>query len=103
MSAHDQMTVRRGTWLYDNVLERSVRILRLNYDYWFDLAQTDGLLDDGEEARLNEHGFLYYVRFGEDGESPFPMSEGFTSCEDAMRWAENRAPCPILWNAQSDG
>jgi hypothetical protein len=98
MGAPEQTTVRTGTWLYDKIVRRSVRILRLNRDYWFELAQADGLLDDGEEARLNEHGFLYYVRFGEDGESPFPMSVGFTSCEGAMHWAERNAPSPISWD-----
>jgi hypothetical protein len=103
MNAPEQATVRTGIWLYDKVVKRAVRILRLNRDYWFDLAKADGLLDKDEEARLNEHGFLYYVRFGEDGDSPFPMSEGFENCEEAMQWAETKAPSPIVWNAEDDG
>ena len=103
MSAAEQATVRTGTWLYDNVVKRSVRILRLNRDYWFELSQADGVLEKDEEARLNEHGFLYYVRFGEEGESPFPMSEGFESCEDAMHWAESKVSSRIVWDARNDG
>lgn len=70
----------------------------MNKDYWYDLAKADGVLDPEEKPQLNAEGFLYYVRFGEDGESPFPISQGFKSFKDAVRWAENKAPSPISWN-----
>jgi hypothetical protein len=100
-SALEQAAVRTGTWLYDGTVKRPVRVLRLSRDYWFDLAQADGRLEKHEAARLNEHGFLYYVRFGEDGESPFPMSKGFESCEEAMRWAEKKVSSPIAWDGDT--
>src|SRR5262245_2795026 len=98
MSARSEAVVRSGTWLYDNSVKRRVRVLRLTSDYWHDLAKADGLLQSGESPELNKDGFLYYVRFGEDGESSFPMSQGFRSCEEAIHWAEQRSPSPISWS-----
>jgi hypothetical protein len=87
-------------WLYDNLIQRPVRIHRLSWDYWFELTKADGLLDEGEGPQLNEHGHLYYVQFGDDGEQVFPMSVGFMSCDDATEWAESRVPAPIRWSDQ---
>ncbi|UCH49850.1 MAG: hypothetical protein JSU95_08845 [Betaproteobacteria bacterium] len=103
MSVSGEIVALAGTWLYDGAVESPVFIIRLNRDYWFELAKAHGFLDEGEVPQLNEHGYLYYVRFGDEGESPFSLSVGFMSCEEAVRWAESKSPSPIRWYDQDDG
>jgi hypothetical protein len=77
--------VSNGTWLYDGSVQKDVRIVKRNWDYYFEEE-----FDSGEE-KLNPDGELFFVEFGSQ------PSKGFFSLEEARAHAEKVAPGKILW------
>lgn len=79
--------VATGTWLYDGAVPTEVRIVRLDFDFWYAIGEASGDLAEGEVPNLNPGGHLYYVRTrpGEWSKSrPFwPDSPGFQSLDAA--------------------
>jgi hypothetical protein len=51
-----------GEWLYDGTVPTLVRVVRLDYDFWYAVGDADGDLQAGERPVLNAEGFCYYVR-----------------------------------------
>jgi hypothetical protein len=93
--------VATGTWMYDGTVPTDVRIVRLNFDFWYSIADADDDLTDGEAPGLNSDGHLYYVRFkpGQWSKSqPFwPDSPGFQSLDAAKEHAAAKVPTEIVW------
>jgi hypothetical protein len=92
--------VATGVWLYDDAVPTTVRVVMLDYDFWYELAAADGGLEPGELPELNEAGRLYYVRHrpGWPGRGPFwPDSTGFHTLAEAIAAAEAAVPNPIVW------
>lgn len=94
--------MRKGSWLYDGVLEKPVDIICLSYDWWYCIAEADRMLESDEKPEtLNEHGLLYYVRFRRAGESEEPTwvdSQGFQTIEEAIVNAEEKITGSIEWD-----
>jgi len=91
--------VAGGTWLYANTRPMPVAIVRLDRDYWYEIAKADGDVEIGDVPAVNEKGHAYYVSYSnvrDDG--PFrPDSATHLSSGDAKADAESRAPSPITW------
>lgn len=93
--------VKAGTWLYGRSIKQSVDVVALNYDWWFQMAQSEGLLESDEEPMaMGPDGCLYYVRF-QQAASPLELtwvdSQGFPSVQGAIREAEKKAGGLIQW------
>src|SRR6218665_3648384 len=93
--------VRTGTSHYDGTVESPVDVVALDYDWWFRLAEADGLLDEGEEpCEMGTDGFLYYVRLRDALKRSMPIwveSQGHRTPLEAMRDAESKVRGGIRW------
>jgi hypothetical protein len=93
--------VASGTWKYDGTVPTEVRIVRLDFDFWYAIGEADDALEAGEVPTLNADGHLFYVRFkpGEwSASAPFwPDSSGFDTIEAAKQHAESQVQGPIVW------
>jgi hypothetical protein len=91
--------VRSGAWLYDGAVARPVHIVELNYDFWYEIAKADGLLESGEKPHLNLQGLQYYVCFKDIPADPpiWVDSIGHDSAELASSHAQSRVPSRISW------
>jgi hypothetical protein len=47
---------------YDGSVPTVVRVVKLDYDFWFTIGEANGDLEAGEQPSLNDDGFLFYVR-----------------------------------------
>jgi len=96
--------VRSGTWLYDESVPRPVYLVQLDYDFWYEVAKADGMLQPNEQADLNADGVLYYVCFRDVPPEPpiWVDSPGFASLELAAGHAQARVPSPITWASRAD-
>ena len=96
--------VRTGTWLYGGTAETPVDVIALNYDWWYCLAELDGQLEPGENAKsLGPDGCLYYVRFRralEPDEPTWPDSEGYATIIEAMAHAECKVEGGVKWRVE---
>jgi len=61
-----RQTVKRGRWLYDGAVHQPVAVVRLDYDFWYQIAAEDGELEPNETPHLNADGVQYYVCFRSD-------------------------------------
>jgi hypothetical protein len=97
----EHVVIATGQWLYDGTTPTTVRIVRLDYDFWYAVGEADGDLDADEVPRLNADGYLYYVRHRPgwlDHEDGFwPDSQGFSSPEEAVAAAEAAVPTTVAW------
>ena len=97
--------VRNGSWCYSGSVDKPVDIVGLAYDFWFELAKADEILELGETPQpLGQDGLLYYVRFKHAGElttPTWPDSAGYSTIKSAMKAAEERTPGAITWNPSS--
>ncbi|MEU9112783.1 hypothetical protein AB0D04_13545 [Streptomyces sp. NPDC048483] len=96
-----ELVVAMGIWLYDGAVPTTVRVVMLDYDFWFTIAEADGDLEPGESPELNEENRLYYVRHRSGWPAPdcqfWPDSPGFHTLAEAVADAEAVAPGPIVW------
>ncbi|WP_433576244.1 hypothetical protein [Nocardia brasiliensis] len=93
--------VATGSWLYDRDIAMPVFVVRLDYDFWYEVAQEEGTLEAGEEPLLDSAGHAYYVSFKalRDRASFYPDCGPHPSVDDARNAAESRVPSPITWQA----
>ncbi len=91
-TADEALTVAVGEWTYDADVSLQVRVIALNYDYWFALAEADGRVEADEERQsLGPEGLLYYASFqGVD-------SSGYPTIMQAKAAAQTRLTVPIRW------
>jgi hypothetical protein len=93
--------VASGLWLYDGITPIPVRVVELDYDFWYVVAEADGELEHGEHPLLNDNGRLYYVRYRpgwSEGQDFWPDSVGFQRLEDAVAAAEAGVPGVVTWD-----
>lgn len=87
-----------GTWLYDGDVPMPVRVIESDRDFWFDVGQADGELEEDESPHLNEKGRCYYVLYRDlDLDRFWPDSIGFLSLEEALAEAEAKVPTEVEW------
>jgi len=98
MIAQQQREVQRGSWLYDGRILKGVRILAINYDYWYDLEESDGFDMSDEEPELNEQGEMYMIEWM-DG--TFTKMESFSvgrlELAETLELAQSVIKQPIEW------
>jgi len=95
-----EAVVATGVWLYDGAVPTTVRVVMLDYDFWYAVAAADGELESDEALALNEQGRLYYVRHRPGwpaGGSFWPDSPGFHTLAEAVAAAQAAVPGPIAW------
>lgn len=88
-----QIVVKKGKWLYDNLMVKEIRIIKQNWDYYYEYGCSD------DEPHLNDEGFAFYLVFDkplEDG-SYLSRSETIYSLEEAVKSAEKRVHGTIIW------
>lgn len=101
MTQREVTVVRHGTWLYDGQVERPVRILRQNWDYYYEEAY------DLDPPDLNDEGHAYYVVYGAP-QPPAPddprrhakwvsRSRTCLTLEEAIELAERAVGSGIDW------
>lgn len=85
--------VKMGTWLYDDTVPTTVRIIVQNWDYNFE----EGWDDDPPD--LNENGEAFYAVYGEQHDNGSWQSRSRTclSLEEAIALAEKTIQGPINW------
>jgi hypothetical protein len=96
-----EKVVATGVWRYDGTVPTTVRVVMLNYDFWYALAAADGDLEPGEVPELNDEGRLYYVRHRPGwhvGDAFWPDSPGFHTLAEAIAAAESVIPGPVVWS-----
>lgn len=102
MSASTALTeveVKRGYWLYDGTVRKTVMIFRLYYE----LEKSDGLDMSGENPELNDEGHTYLLQWPVNDfvaqTSSFSILHGSQSLslEGAMERAEQIIQQPIEW------
>jgi hypothetical protein len=97
----ENVVVAVGTWLYDGTAPTTVRIVRLDYDFWYGIGKADGDLDPEESPQLNADGHRYYVRhrpgWQSEEDSFWPDSPGFDTPEEAVAAAESSVPTAVSW------
>lgn len=98
--------VQAGVWTHDSTVERSVDIVALDYDWWYELAKADDQLEGGERPKVpDSDGFLYYVRFQRAGETDEPScvdSDGHKTSVEAMNAAQEKVASRLIWSDASD-
>jgi hypothetical protein len=98
----DTKIVKRGIWLYDGTVEKPVDIIALDYDWWYELAKADGMLEPDEDPEpLGKEGYIYYVRFKRALETEGPNwvdSCGHQELKEAIKAAEAKVSGGIKWH-----
>jgi hypothetical protein len=62
--------IKQGVWILDDGIRAPVRVIGLDYDFWYQERSTrNAVSDDETPLPLGEGGFLYYVYFPEVGDS----------------------------------
>lgn len=94
--------VKTGTWLYDDTVEKSVEIVALDFDFWYEIAKSDNRLEPGEAPQApGENGRLYYFRFRLIGQTDLPTwvdSIAYRDIARAMKGAEKKVVGHIRWS-----
>ncbi|MFI1920090.1 hypothetical protein [Nocardia sp. NPDC020380] len=96
--------VATGSWLYDDTVPMPVFVVRLDYDFWYEIAREDGTLEADEEPFLDSTGHAYYVSFRafRDDASFWPDSVAHRSVDEARITAESKVPTPITWHESTE-
>lgn len=95
-----QKPVAKGQFLYDKTVEMPMYVIEQNYDYFYTMCESEGMLEEGERSNLNEEGLVYYLFFGElPPEPPYAVSGQavFMSIEEAKEWAEKELSYFYCW------
>ncbi len=97
----DAKVVRVGAWLYDGTVEKAVRIIQQNWDYYHEEGYSE------DPPHLNADGYAFYAVYGtpwapasDDPPRPadyFSRSRTCLSLEEAVELAETTISGPITW------
>lgn len=97
--------VRQGVRLLSDGRRSPVRVIGLDYDYWYEERRARGAIPAGTgPLPMGPTGFLYYVCFPEIGDSlvRFPRvdTEAFATAEEAVMEAGSlsRTLPPVIWD-----
>jgi hypothetical protein len=86
---HTAKLVLTGRWMYDGLIPKTVRLYKLNYDFWFELEE--GYHEPGQVPELNGDREQFVVLWQDlpfFQATDFP-SNGFMTIEDAKTYAES--------------
>ena len=98
MAAQQQREVQRGKWLYDGQILKGVRIVAINYDYWYDLEESDGFDMSEEEPELNEQGEMYMIEWlNVSFTKQESFSVGLLDLSETIELAQSIVKQPIEW------
>lgn len=89
-----------GEWLYDGSVPTTVRVVRLDYDFWFGIGLANGDLQPDERPCLNAEGHAFYVRSKPgwvEGQPFWPDSIGYMTLNEAKREAESKVLGNVRW------
>ena len=89
-----------GRCPWHGVTDTSAHLIRMPYDYWYELGKADGNLEPDEEPELGPDGFAYYILWGAD-----PLgwnisgvsSPTMKTPEEARLWADHKAKSKVEW------
>jgi hypothetical protein len=101
MKKHYAKEVKTGKWVYDNEVTLIVKIFRLNYDYYYEIAKADDRLESNEEPNLNKNGESYMIKWGEGEFSDKDLVTrdwGGLTLESAIKKAESKIKTDIKWD-----
>ena len=90
-----------GRCLWHGVTKTGTHLVRMPYDYWYELGRADGSLEPGEKPELGSDGFGYYIIWGDD-----PLGWNISgvslptmkSAREARSWADREAKSKVEWN-----
>jgi hypothetical protein len=88
-----ERVVLSGTWLYGGDVPKPVEVVRLAYDYYFELPSDDGR-SPWAPYPPNAEGAFYYVRADGGDFLGFPP---FATMDAARAWADAQPWAPIVW------
>ncbi|GGF09810.1 hypothetical protein [Hymenobacter cavernae] len=98
MPEHQEREVKRGFWHYDGLLRKGILIQAINYDYWYELEQEEGVDQTGETPQLNAQGEMYMLLWMDQ---TFTTRESFTvgglDLAETLALAESIVRQPIEW------
>jgi hypothetical protein len=98
MAAHQQREIQRGNWLYDGRILKGVRIVAINYDYWYDVEESDGFDMSEEEPELNEQGEMYMIEWTNVSfTKKESFSVGLLDLSETLELAQSIVKQPIDW------
>ena len=88
-----QSVVKKGSWFYDNSTRKEIRILKQNWDYYYEDGYSEG------DPHLNKDGYSFYVVFDEPSEDGTysSRSETLYSLEEAVKYANEKVIGEIIW------
>src|SRR5215204_2455172 len=97
-----QKPIIKGKWLYDNVVEKTVYVIEQNYDFWFEMAKSEGTLEKNEVPQLNSDGIAFYIFLDNElpinqiVKKPIGVRGGFLTIEEAQNYAKDLLPNQII-------
>ena len=78
-----------------------VHLIRIPYDYWYELGKADGNLEPGAHPELGNDGFGYYIVWGDDPlgwKISGVSSPTMKTPDEAFAWANLEAKSDVTWN-----
>lgn len=84
--------MKTASWLYDESAKMTVKIIKQNWDYYYEEGQTDSL------PNLNEQGEAYYVILDNSAKANPHRSRTCLSLSKAIQFAEEILQNRITWD-----
>ncbi|WP_157886931.1 hypothetical protein [Hymenobacter sp. PAMC 26628] len=94
-----EIEVKRGFWLYDGVLRKTVMIFRINYDVYYEIEKDEGLDMSDDTPDLNEQGESYLIRWPRQdfAENSGSFTVGGLTLNSAIEIVERTVSQKIDW------
>ena len=91
--------VKRGYWYYDGLVKKGVTVAAINYDYWLEKKEADGLDVIGKAPALNDQGEMYLLTWYEDVNCRKPIDYPLSGLdvEEVINQAEMIIRQKIVW------
>lgn len=90
-----------GRCLWEGETDIGAHLVRIPYDYWYELGKADGNFEPGETPDVGPDGFGYYIVWGDDplGWNISGVSSPTMKTPDEARiWADRKAKSEVTWN-----
>ena len=95
--------IKIGIWLYDGAIEKPIDIIRFDFDWWYEMAKSEGTLEaDEQPASPGDDGYIYYVRIQRALETEGPTwveSYGDQTIDQAVKTAESKVAGGVVWKS----
>ena len=92
-----------GRCLWHGSTDIGAHLVRIPYDYWYELGKADGNLEPDEQPELGPDGFGYYIIWGDNplGCNISGVSSPTMKTRDKARtWADHEAKSKVQWNEE---